>query len=392
MLIKQFATFCFVVVITFGFVLESRAQTSTVLTTGLRAPQKIIFAPQQGFFLVSESGNPAVNNSGRVSVVFNSGNRFTLVDGLPSGVAPPNNDPSGPSALFIQGDKLYIAISAGNSVLAGPVPASEIPNPNPNSPIFSSVLEYTFHQSGFRTSGSDDNVLADGDHVRLANGETVYVSRFGKSRGSLRLVADFPNFTPAPRPGFPDLVRSSNPYGLVLHANTLYVVNASQNNIQTVNLANGAIGTLISYPARPNPATPFGPPFIDAVPDSLRLFGNKLVVTFLTGFPFNPGAADVRQYDLQSGTDSQLIGGLTSAIDALPVDEGGFCSSFYTLEFSTNQLAGAPGRLQRFDSPTATPTIISNSLISPTSMARHPQSGDFLITEIFTGRVIRINL
>lgn len=134
-----------------------------------------------------------------------------------------------------------------------------------------------------------------------------------------------------------------------------------------------------------------GPPFIDAVPDSLRLFNNKLLVTFLTGFPFPAGVADVRQYDLESGTDSQLIGGLTSAIDVLPADEGGFCVSLYTLEFSTSMLTGAPGRIQRFTSPGGPGTVVVNNLAAPTSMARHPQTGDLFVTEIFQGRITRIS-
>jgi len=64
---------------------------------------------------------------------------------------------------------------------------------------------------------------------------------------------------------------------------------------------------------------------------------------------------------------------------------------FYTLEVSTSITTGAPGRLQRFTSPGGTPTVISNTLISPTSMALHPPSGDLLVTEIFPGRITRIS-
>lgn len=367
---------------------QIQAQTSSAFATGMKFPQKIIYAPQLGYFLVSEAGTPNVPNSGRISIVTNEGERFTLLDGLPSGPAAPNGEPSGPSALVMNGNKLYIAVGSGNSVLNGPAPGSEIPNPNPNSPIFSSVLELRLHPL-FRFIRRSYN-LTPADHTSLANGNTVFLGAFGPGLARLRLVANFPDFTPAPRPGFPNLVRPSNPFGLAFHSNTLYVADAAQNNIRTVDLDGGSIGTLITYPARMNPL-PFGPPFIDPVPDSLRLFGNRLLVTFLTGFPFPSGLADVRQFDLESGQESQLIGGLTSAIDVLPVDEGGFCTSIYTLEFSTSMLTGAPGRLQRFDSPTAQPTLISNTLISPTSMARHPASGDLLVTEIFPGRITRIS-
>lgn len=365
-----------------------KAQTSLVFVTGMKRPVKLIYAQKRGFFLVSENGDEQVPNSGRISIVTNEGGRFTLIDGLPSGPTPPNLDSSGPSAMVILGNTLYITIGNGNATLNGPAQGSEIPNPNPNSPIFSSVLEFRFPPLGFRP-GRIEYQLAPGDHQRLANGETIMLGNLGSPKAQLRLVADFPNFTPAPRPDVPNNVRPSNPFGLALHANTLYIADAAQNQLRTIDLTDGATGFLITYPARMNP-TPVGAPFIDPVPDSLRLFGNRLLVTFLTGFPFPAGTANVRQYDLENGAETQLLGGLSSAIDVLPFETGGFCYSVYTLEFSTNMLMNAPGRLQRFDAPNGQPTLISNTLITPTSMARHPASGDLLVTEIGTGRIMRV--
>ena len=369
-----------------------QAQTSSVFVTGLNEPRKIIYAPMQRYFLVSEAGIPTIPNSGRISIITNEGERHTLIDGLPSGITPPDNSTSGPSALWIQGNRLYIAIGNGNSVLAGPAPGSEIPNPNPNSPIFSSILELRLPVFGFRFNRSNYN-LDSADHARLADGEILLLRGQTLPPATLRLVANFPDFIPSPRPDVPTNVRPSNPFGLVLHSNTLYVVDAALNNLRTVDLENGAVSTAFTYPQRPNPSAPFGPPFIDAVPDSLRLFGNKLLVTFLTGFPFPAGAADVRQYDLENGEESRLIGGLTSAIDSLPVSEGGLCATIYTLEFSTNMLIpNTPGRLQRFSSPSGPPTLISNTLVTPTSMAREPSSGDLLVTErVGGGRITRIS-
>jgi hypothetical protein len=54
-------------------------------------------------------------------------------------------------------------------------------------------------------------------------------------------------------------------------------------------------------------------------------------------------------------------------------------------------LMGAPGRLRRHDLLNQQSTVISNSLITPTSMALHLPSGDLLITEIFPGRITRIS-
>jgi len=139
---------------------------------------------------------------------------------------------------------------------------------------------------------------------------------------------------------------------------------------------------------RANPS--LTPPEVEAVPSGLRLCGNKLLVTFLTGFPFPAGLADVRQIDLQTGDESQLIGGLRMAIDVLPIPESGFCQAFYTLEYMSSAMTPASGRIQRFGSPGGQPTVIVNNLAMPTGMALHP-NGDLLVTETFAGRITRIS-
>lgn len=366
----------------------TEAQTSSVFVAGLKSPSKIIYVPQPGYFLVSEGGDVAIPNSGRISLITEQGARFTLLDGLPSGPATPNGDASGPSAMWLEGDHLFIAIGSGNEVLNGPFPGTEIPNPNPNSPLFSSVLVLLFHHDGFQP-GSYNYQLLPADHARLASGETVILGN-NTPRAALRLVGNFPDFVPEPRPNFAGNVRSSNPFGIVFTANTIYVSDAAQNMVRTVNPIIGAIGTFIAFPPRPNPNMPPIPPVVEAVPDGLRLFGNQLLVPLLTGAPFISGFAEVRSIDLTTGTNSPFIGGLSSAIDVLPVSCGNACNRFYTLEVSTNLSMGAPGRLQRFDTPNGTPTTIVNNLISPTSMAFHSPSGDIFVTEVFTGRIIRI--
>jgi hypothetical protein len=382
---KILTIFVFVLFALVSVASEATAQTATTFVTGLKSPVKIIYSQRYGVFFVSEAGMPMTTNTGRISMISNDGSVSTLIDGLPSGPAAPNNDPSGPSAMWLDGNSLYIAIGAGNTVLSGPAPGSEIPNPNVASPIFSSIIEMKLPGRG--RLGFVSYQIQPADQVRLATGETVGLG-FGAFRASLRLAANFPDYTPNPRPDVPNNVRPSSPFGLVGAGNNLYVADAAQNQIRSVSLVSGSTGILFTYPPRPNPLAP--PPVIDAVPDSLRVFGNKLLVTFLTGFPYPAGLADVRQIDLESGAESQLIGGLTTAIDVLPVANG-FCNSFYTLEISTNLAGGTPGRLQRFSSPGGTPTVISNALVSPTSMALHPPSGDLLITEIFPGRITRVS-
>lgn len=367
---------------------ETEAQTTSVFAAGLKAPEKIIYVPNPGYFLVSEAGDVAVPNSGRISLITEAGTRFTLLDGLPSGPATPNGDASGPSAMWLEGDHLFIAIGSGNEVLNGPFPGTEIPNPNPNSPLFSSVLVLLFHHDGF-PPGNYNYQLMSADHTRLANGATLILGS-GIPRAAIRVVTNFPDFTPEPRPDFAGNVRNSNPFGVVFTTNTLYVADAAQNMVRTVNPLNGTIGTLVTFPPRPNPNMPPIPPVVEAVPDGLRLFGNQLLVPLLSGAPFIQGFSEIRSIDLTTGTNSPFIGNLSSAIDVLPVSCGKSCNQFYTLEVSTNLLMGAPGRLQRFDTPNGMPTVIADNLISPTSMAFHTPSGDIFVTEVFTGRIIRV--
>jgi len=386
---KFLTTLVFVLFTLVSAASEAGAQTATTFVTGLQRPGKIIYDQHYDVFFVSESGPPMTTNTGRISIVGNDGTVSTLIDGLPSGPAAPNNDASGPSAMWLDGNLLYIAIGVGNATLNGPAPGSEIPNPNSASPIFSSVLELRL-PARLRLSRLPYQI-EPADHTRLASGATLNLGS-GNLRAALRMVANLPDFTPNFRPDVPNNVRPSNPFGLVGAGNRLYVADAAQNNIQTINSVNGRTRVFRTFPSRVNPSFPFGPPLIDPVPTSVRLFGDSLLMTFLTGFPFPAGAADVRQIDLQSGEDTQLIGGLSSAIDVLPVITPGFYPSVYTLEFSTNMLMGAPGRLRRYDLPNQQPTLISSSLITPTSMARHSPSGDLLVTEIGPGRITRISL
>lgn len=371
-------TLIIVAVILCGFVLKTEAQTTSVFTAGLRQPTKIMLTPQ-GNLLVTETLGPP--NSGRVSIVDRGGNRRTLIDGLPSGISP--DGPSGPSGLDMRDRTLFVAIGEGDSTVRGPIQGTQLPNPNPSSPLFSSVLAIDFSENiesttqGFSLSINDQLTLASGGEVTLGNGITNTIT--------VKLLADFPNFVPNPIPPLPTNVRSSNPFALVVGINDIFVADAGLNSVVKVNIASGNWQTLTIFPPRPNPL-PFGPPVIDAVPDGIRFVDGRLLVTLLTGFPFVPGLSEVRRVDAQTGVSSTFIGGRSSAIDVL----GGSSRQHYVLEFSTNFLANAPGQLLLFQSPGLAPTVVAGGLISPTGMVRDAVSGDIYITETFTGRIIRV--
>jgi hypothetical protein len=257
--------------------------------------------------------------------------------------------------------------------------------------------------SGFALTTSDHAALKGGSRLTLSNGRG--------DKMTVEMVADFPDFEAAPRPDFSDNVHVSNPFGVAANGTLLYVIDASLNKVFTVGADSGAVSTLATFAPFTNPL-PFGPPVIDAVPDSIRLFGDQLLVPTLTGFPFPAGVAQVKQVNTITGEQRALIGNLTTAIDVLPVrvppeDEGGQPlalksvgvgalrsaadgARYFVLQFSTDFLQNAPGRLLLFDSADATPSVIAAPLISPTSLARDPKTDDLFVTEIFPGLVVRV--
>ena len=388
-----------------------RAQSVSVFTGGLKGPTRIVMT-SKGNLLVTESGDAP--NAGRLSVVDRQTRaRRTILDGLPAGPSAEGGI-SGPSGLAVQGRTVYVVIGAGDAVQAGPAPGTEKANPNPSSPLLSSLLAVRVPAgveemtAGFRLTAADHAALKGGERLTLSNG--------AGDRLTVELVADFPDYTPNPRPDFADNVRVSNPFGVAVNGNVVYVVDASQNILRVVGADTGAVATLATFAQYDNPL-PFGPRKIDAVPDSVRLFGDRLLVTTLTGFPFPAGVAQVRQVNLITGEQSALINGLTTAIDVLAVrtppahgdgqpplasedvrkgvGEGrvtafGDRENFFVLRISDNMLQNAPGRLLLYDTPTGGGVTLAAPLIGPTGLARDPRSGDVFITSIFTGLVYRV--
>jgi len=156
----------FLISLVLVFALSTNAQTSSVFTTGLHTPNKIITGPGN-ILLVTEAGT-TTPNTGRISVIDRTtGERRTLIDGLPSAVSflgNPMGDPDGPSGLYRQGNTLYITIGIGDSTLPGAGPGLEVVNPSPSSPLFDSVLEITFPR-GFPNFGGgflDDVIQISG--------------------------------------------------------------------------------------------------------------------------------------------------------------------------------------------------------------------------------------
>jgi len=385
---QKILTLCLAIALTILLgVVASRAQGTSVFTTGLNNPSKIITAGQTSL-LVAEGGT-TTPNTGRISLVNRAtGARRTLIDGLPSGITRSGGAPdvSGPSGLKLNGQKLYLTIGAGDTAL--PVTGGFVANPAPSSALFDSVLELTLPAdyetlaSGFTLSAANQTTLNGNAPVTLTNAE-------GKQL-TIRLVANLPNFVVEPRPTLPDNIRESNLFGIELSGDSLYIVDASFNLLYRVSVTTGTNETFATFAARPNP-TQMGPPFIEAVPDSIRLVGNNLLISFLTGFPFVTGFAEVRSVNLDTRAQTVFISNLTTALDVLPFNGTGDNDSYLVLEFSTSFLTGQPGRLKLFTSRTESPRILVNNLITPTSLARDAQTGSIFVTERTPGRITRVS-
>src|SRR5262245_53432797 len=250
------------------------------LISDLRRPMGLALS-NQGNLLVSETG-AATTHSGRISILTSSGSRRTLLDGLPSGI----NDvaePSGPAGLAMRGRTLYVVLGIGDSVLPAPVPTRHVPNPNVSSPIFSSVLAIHFSAkveqttAGFTLSLRDQETLADGGRVILSNGKGDTID--------IELVANFPDYVSDPLPGFPQIVRGSNPFSLVVVAERLYVTDGGRNLLWQVDQPTGVFLPATTFATIPNPL-PIGGPVVEPVPTGLEYAGGRLLVTLFRGVPF----------------------------------------------------------------------------------------------------------
>ena len=320
----------------------------------------------RGNLLVAEQGNGP--NTGRISVIDrNTGARRTIISGLPSGINRVGGEasPSGPDGLALDGVTLFITIGSGDSTVPGPGPGTEQANGSPSSPLFSSVIAIDLAQppddlvGGLTVSLADQFTLKSSQAVNLGTGQNSV---------RLRLVTDFPDYRFEARPDFSGNVRSSNPFGIVVRGDTLYVVDASWNSIRTVNKITGTNSTLVEFPLIANPTPAVGGPTVEPVPDSIHFVDGLLYVSTLTGFPFPPGSSRVYSVDPSTGTTKPVSIGLTSAIDNATYRDASGGTTSLVLEFSTNTLANAPGALL-LEQPVQDKVLILSGLITPTSMA-----------------------
>ncbi len=354
------------------------------LATGLLAPGKFIQTPR-GNFIVAEGG-PQVPNSGRVSIVDRQGHRRTLLDGLPS-ARTYVGDFNGTTGVYLEGRTLFLLNGQGDVTVPGPVQGTEQANPTPASPLFSSVLALDLPESLETDTAGFSLTLAD-HHALKSRTSLAVTNNFGETM-TLRLVVDFVDYLPDPRPNFADNVRHSHPYGIVADDTHLYVVDAGLNSVRKVVIATGKEQTLASFPPTPSPL-PSGPPVLENVPTSIHWAGAELLVTTFGGAPFLPGYSKVRRVDAQTGASVSVIEGLTTAIDSTPLAPSDLLSGILTLEYNLQFPLEGLGQLRFYATPKSTPATNSVCLNTPSSILYDAKSDRLVVSELSAGRLVTL--
>jgi hypothetical protein len=367
---------------------RAQAQCTTILSD-LREPIGSGLT-DQGNILISESGTVEAH-TGRLSLVDRDGNRRTLLDGLPSAPADVG-DPSGPTGFAVIGRTLYLLIGTGDVGIMGPRPGTTLENPNgPSSPIFSSIL--AIHLSPFVERNTAGFTLAPEDEEALAGGQVVTLSNGGRDNITIQVLVDFPNFIPFPLPDVPDNIAVSNPYGLAAIGKMLFATDGGRNLLWQVNLRTGAFSPLVEFPDIPNPLFPtLGGPFLQAVPTGITAVNGQLLVTLLRGAPFPTGTSTVEQIDPHTGSDTQFISNLTTAID-IKAFGGRLGFNYLVLEASSEgPFFAGPGTVLRIDDPANPPIVLADCLTPvPSSMTVDKSNNTLYVTEV-DGRLITIPL
>jgi hypothetical protein len=363
--------------------LPAAAFGQRVVVTGLQGPQKLVMTAK-GNFLVTETSKDA--NSGRVSFVSRDGTRRSLFEAMPSGTDPTGGG-SGPTAMAINGQTLYLAIGGGDAERHGEKPGTSMHNPDGiSSPIFDSVLKVQFSTDidliggTFTMTPDAQQKLADGDSVSLEDGSG--------SKAQIQMLARVPTSSPDPV----TIYRFSNPWALEFSPakDTLYLGDGSKNALFAIDLASGRLSKVLNFPNVPNHG-PLGPPVVEAVPTSIRAYGDSLLVSFLTGAPFSQYNGRVLIVDPANRTAAPFIANLTTATDVVFMDRPGQSAEFFVSEHSMNLISPTPvpGRILRYRTNSA--EVLTDQVIKPTSMVIDSANGYLYVLQLI-GSIVEFKI
>ena len=253
--------------------------------------------------------------------------------------------------------------------------------------MFSTILSVTFSNDVDKLAAGLS--LTAADHFTLIDGGTVTLTNDSGDSATVTVLA-------ALRPDRPDpgsIYRNTHLYGLALltsQPKTLYANDAGNNTLWQVDISTGRLKVLTRFPNTPNPIAPTGPPTSEAVPSSVRAYGDRLLVTLLAGAPFAPFTSRVMEVDPATGNATPFILQLSSAIDSIFRQRANGTGQWFVLQYSLNQTAGAPGRLLVFNTPSG--EILADGLKTPTGLAFDESTNDIYILSRGEGTVLRINV
>ena len=94
--------------------------------------------------------------------------------------------------------------------------------------------------------------MTPADQQTLAAGRVCIFRGRGRHRRYIELVADFPDYVPHPLPGFPAIVRGSNPFGLVVVADQIYRNGWRTESGVAGRYPTGSFSPLATFPTIPN--------------------------------------------------------------------------------------------------------------------------------------------
>ena len=215
--------------------------TRTNHASGLASPIGLAMAAN-GYLWVTEAGTG--NNDGRVSVVDNAGNRFTVITGFATEIRP-GEGPVGLNHLALRGQMLYII-----NGINGRLYMADISGWKPGDAPMTAANLPSQNISGF--------VLAAGKHE-----SNIYNLTFGED-------------------------------------GDLFICDAAGNCIVRRSSADGSLSIFAEFPPLANGA--------DFVPTAIVRDGSSFYVSGLGGFPFTPGLSNIYRVNAQGQASLHATG------------------------------------------------------------------------------------
>ncbi len=182
------------------------------------------------------------------------------------------------------------------------------------------------------------------------------------ARPRWRIIADVAAYEAAHNPAGGTV--DSNPYGLLMEGQRLFVTDAGGNSLLSVR--HGIVSLVATFPAIPVPPGPFNPPFTQsqAVPTEVaRGPDGALYVSTLTGVPFRPGVASI--FRVTPGEAPTIYAtGFTQVTDFSFGHDG----VLYVLQYASGPFFSGNGSVIRV-APDGTRSTLTTALFHPTGIA-----------------------